>query len=109
MAVPLAGCGSSTNAPASYQGPPLIAAKADVSVTLDGKSHTCVVALNNEPQGNTIPCDDVVPFLRDELRLPKGSIYDILGEHDAEKTEVARVATHLKDAGYRFIGGHDEQ
>jgi hypothetical protein len=109
IALPLAGCGSSTEAPASYQGPPLIATKADVIVTLDGKRHACVVALNNEQQGNNISCDEVVPFVRDELRLPKGSVYDIHGDKDADKAEFARVAANLKSAGYRFIGGHEEQ
>lgn len=109
IAIPLAGCGSSTEAPASYQGPPLIAAKADVIVTLDGKQHVCVVALNNEQQGNNIACDDVVAFVKDELRLPSGSVYDIHGDKDADKAEVARVAAGLKGAGYRFIGGHEEQ
>ena len=104
----LASCGSSTEAPAAYQGPPLIAAKADVIVTLDGKSHTCIVALNNEPQGNNIACNDVVPFVKDELRLPSGAIYDIHGDHDADKAEIGRVGNNLKAAGYRFIGGHEE-
>src|SRR5271170_6615353 len=98
MAASLPGCGSSTDAPASYQGPPLIAAKADVIVTLVGKSHTCIVALNNEPQGNNIACDDVVPFVKDELRLPSGAIYDIHGDHDADKAEIGRVGTNLKAA-----------
>jgi hypothetical protein len=109
IAIPLAGCGSSTEAPASYQGPPLIATKADVIVTLEGKSHACVVALNNEQQGNNISCDDVVSFVRDELRLPSGSVYDIHGDKDADKAQVARVGAALKGAGYRFIGGHEEQ
>jgi hypothetical protein len=109
LAVPLAGCGSSTEAPASYQGPPLIATKADVIVTLDGEHHGCVVALNNEQQGNNISCDDVVPFVRDELRLPGGSVYDIRGDKGADKAEIARVGANLKGAGYRFIGGHEEQ
>lgn len=109
MYASLASCGSSTDAPASYQGPPLIAAKADVIVTLDGKSHTCVVALNAEPQGNNIACNDVVSFVKDELRLPSGAIYDIHGDHDADQAEIGRVGTNLKAAGYRFIGGHEER
>jgi hypothetical protein len=105
----LAGCGSSTEAPAPYQGPPLIAAKADVIVTLDGKQHVCVVALYNEQQGNSIACDDVVAFVRDELRLPSRSVYDIHGDKNADQAELARVAASLKAAGYRFIGGHEEE
>jgi hypothetical protein len=108
IVVPLAGCGSSTETPAPYQGPPLIASKADVIVTIDAKGHACLVALNNEQQGNNISCDDLIPFVRDELRLPSGSVYDIHGDKDADKAEVARVGALLKGAGYRFIGGHEE-
>ena len=65
----LAGCGPSA--------PPPIDAKPNVIVTLDGKSHACVVALYSEANGSSISCTDVVPFVRDELRLAKGAIYDI--------------------------------
>jgi hypothetical protein len=109
IAVLLAGCGSSTEAPAAYQGPPLIAAKPDAIVTLDAKSHLCVVALSNEQQGNSIPCDDVVPFLKDELRMAPGSIYDIHADQGADPAQLARLSANLKSAGYRFIGGHEER
>lgn len=95
----LAGCGRSASTP------PKIAEKADVIVTLDGKRHACVVALYNEPNGSAIPCSDVVPFVKDELRLPSGSIYDIRTSAGADEAEMARVGASLKGAGYRFIGG----
>lgn len=109
IAVPLAGCGSSTEAPAAYQGPPLIAAKPDAIVTLDAKTHLCVVALSSEQQGNSIPCDDLIPFLKDELRVAPGSIYDIHADQGTDPAQFARVAANLKSAGYRFIGGHEER
>lgn len=109
IAVTLSGCGSSTETPSAYQGPPLIAAKPDVIVTLDAKTHMCIVALSSEQQGNSIPCDDIVPFLKDELRLGPGSIYDIHADHGADPAQLARVAASLKGAGYRFIGGHEER
>jgi hypothetical protein len=94
----LAGCGSSANAPDS--GPPPIAAKPDVLVTLDGEHHTCIVALSSEAQGSTIACDDVVPFVRDELRVPGGSIYEIRTIPKVEQAELAKVEASLKSAGY---------
>jgi hypothetical protein len=97
----LAGCGPSTNTPA----PGRIATKPDVIVTMDGARHACVVALNSETQGSTISCDDVVPFLRDELRVPSGSIYDVRTLPGVDKAALAKVDTSLRDAGYRFIGG----
>jgi hypothetical protein len=99
----LAGCGRSANTPAPD--PPPIAAKPDVIVTLDGVRHACVVALYSEAQGSAIPCDGVVPFIRDELRLPSGAIYEIRTIPDVDETARARVAASLKGAGYRFIGG----
>lgn len=100
----LAGCGSSTNPSASV--PPAIAAKPDVIVTFDGERHTCVVALFSEAQGSIIPCPDIVPFMRDELRLASGSVYDTRTIAPVEPAEVAKTTQNLKDAGYRFIGGH---
>jgi hypothetical protein len=93
----LAGCGRSSNAP--------IAARPDVIITFNGARHACVVALYNEPQGSTISCSDLVPFLRDELRLSSGSIYDVHTVSNADEAEMTRVAASLKAAGYRFIGG----
>jgi hypothetical protein len=95
----LAGCGPSANPPDSK--PPPVAAKPDVIITLDGERHTCVVALSSEAQGSAIACDDVVPFVRDELRVPSGSIYDILTIPNIEQAEVAKVEASLKAGGYR--------
>lgn len=99
----LAGCGpsASTSAPASAP----IAARPDVIITLDGVRHACVVALYNEALGSIIPCRDVVPFVRDELRVPSGSIYDIRTVSNVDEAEITRVGASLKAAGYRFIGG----
>ena len=81
--------------------PPPIAAKPDVLVTLDGEHHTCIVAISSEAQGSTIACDDVVPFVRDELRVPGGSIYEIRAIPKVEQAELAKVEASLKRAGYR--------
>lgn len=99
----LLGCGSSGNAPAVS---PAIAAKPDVNITFDAENRACIVALYAEPQGSTIPCADLIPFLRDELRLPSGSIYDTHMAAKVDSAEVAKTTQNLKDAGYRFIGGH---
>jgi hypothetical protein len=101
----LVGCGSSSNAPAPETAP-VIAAKADVVITVDGVQHACVVALPSEPQGSSIPCTDVIAFLRDELRVPSGAIYDLRTTPPVDAAEVIKVRASLKDAGYRFIGGH---
>lgn len=103
-AVALAGCGSSSNAPQSSApiGIP------DVIVTLDGKQHTCVVALSSEATGNVVSCDDVASFIRDELRVRKGSLYDLRTTPDVDRAEVARIGARLQTAGYLFVGGHEE-
>jgi hypothetical protein len=101
----IAGCGSSSNTAV----PPRIAAKADVVIAFDGRNHACVVALSSEEQGSTVPCGEVVPFVRDELRVPSGAIYDTRTISQTDKAEMARVADNLKGAGYRFIGGHADR
>lgn len=97
----LFGCGSGGNAPTSAAP---IAAKPDVFITFDGANQACLVALYSEPQGSTIPCAEVVPFLKDELRLPSGSIYDTRATGKADEAEMAKTTRTLNEAGYRFIG-----
>jgi hypothetical protein len=102
----LAGCGQPTNTPApAPAAPPPIAAKPDVIVTLDGARHDCVVALYSEAQGNIISCDDVVAFVRDELRVPSGAIYDIRTAPNIDEAQRTKVEANLKGAGYRYIRG----
>ncbi len=101
IAIALAGCGPS----ASPSVPPMIAAKADVIVTLDGARHSCVVARYDEPQGSIVPCSDVVPFIKDELGVASGAVYDVRTIPEVDKDEMARVVASLNGAGYRFIGG----
>lgn len=100
----LAACGSSHKAPApvSAQMTPNPA----VIITFDGDRNMCVVALSREDQGNIIPCADVVPFIRDELRVASDAIYDTrtIGKFDA--AEMAKTTQSLNSAGYRFNGGH---
>ena len=106
----LLGCGSSTRAPApeSASIPPPLADKPDVIVTFDGARHACVVALYDEPQGSAIACAELIPFLRDELRVPSGAIYDIRTIPTFDAAEMAKTAASLEGAGYRFIGGRHE-
>jgi hypothetical protein len=100
----LVGCGSSTNAPVPV--PAAIAAKPDVIITFDANRHTCLVALANEALGSIVPCADVIPFMRDELRVASGSIYDTRTIGKFDQAEIASTTQHLNEAGYRFIGGH---
>ena len=99
----LAGCGPS----ASTSIPPKIAERADVIVTVDGGRHACVVALYKEPQGSAVPCGEVVSFIRDELRVASGGIYDVHTIPEVDEAELDRVVGNLRDAGYRFIGGRE--
>jgi hypothetical protein len=93
------GCGASSGTP------PKIAERPNVTITLDGNRHACVVALDKEPQGSTVPCKEAVSFVKDELRVQPGSIYDIHTVATVADTDIASVRAALDDAGYRFIGG----
>jgi hypothetical protein len=97
----LGGCGSGAGTP--VPAPPPIAAKPDVIVTIDGPHQACVVALSNEAQGSTIACAEVTAFIRDELRVPSGGIYDIRTIAEVDKAEIAKVEDALRGAGYRFM------
>jgi hypothetical protein len=99
MPVLLVGCGRSATTPGAASAP----GNPDATVTFDAGRHACVVALRSETQGSTIPCRDLVPFLRDELRLPSGSICHIRSIGEVDKAEMTRVEASLDAAGYRFI------
>ena len=95
----LAGCGRSSNSPAS---PPAAAAKPDIIVTVDGERHACVVAKYGEPTGSTIGCAEVVPFVRDELRVRDGSSYELRGLAAVDTVETNKVRAALDGAGFRL-------
>ena len=95
----VASCGASSGTP------PKIAERPNVIITLDGNRHACVVALDKEPQGSAVPCKEAVSFVKDELRVQPGSIYDIRTVATVGDTEIASVRSALDEAGYRFIGG----
>lgn len=59
---------------------------------------------HNEPQGSAVPCGDVVSFLKDELRVASGAVYDVRTIPQVNDSEMARVVGDLNGAGYRFIG-----
>jgi len=103
MLMSLMGCGKSTGGADSTP----IASRPDVTVKYDGKRQKCVVALPTETQGSVIACEDVVSFVKDELRVPGNSIYDLgtIPESDPHPAEIAKVRASLDGAGYRFIGG----
>jgi hypothetical protein len=104
VACSLFGCGSSGTAPAPVSAP--IASKPDVIITFDGVNHACVAALYTEPQGSTVPCADLIPFLKDELRVKNGAIFETRTTGKPDDAEVAKTTQALKDAGFQFIGGH---
>lgn len=93
----LVSCGSGTG--------PKLAERPDVTITLDGNRHACVVALDKEPQGSTVQCKEAVSFIKDELRVQRGAIYDIRTVANVDNAEIASVRDALNGAGYRFIGG----
>jgi hypothetical protein len=74
---------------------------AAVTVTLDGVHHVCNVELSAEAHPSSIACSDIVPFLRDELRLPSGAVYDLRSDQTVDAAELATVSANLKGAGYR--------
>jgi hypothetical protein len=92
----LAGCGPSANTPGQSG-----SSTPDVIVTVDSEHHSCVVALNGEPQGSTIACAELVPFVRDELRRASGSTYAIRTVGKVDDRETDTVESSLKGAGYR--------
>jgi ABC-type Fe3+-hydroxamate transport system substrate-binding protein len=100
----LSGCGRAED-PATRvaAATPAVAPTPDVIVTLDGKTRDCLVALSREAQGSAVACDDVAPFLRDELRVPSGAVYALHASADIDSAQVAKVNAALQGAGYRSL------
>jgi hypothetical protein len=89
----LAACGSSNEASAP--------SSPSVKVTLEGAHQLCHIALSTETQASSIACSDVVAFLRDELRLPSGAVYELGADSKVDPAELATVSANLQNAGYR--------
>lgn len=87
----LAGCGKS--GPSSNK-------PADVSIKVDGTRHKCIVALAKEPQGNVISCDELASFIKEELRLPSGSVYELGSVPPVDDSAMTKARASLNDAGY---------
>ncbi len=100
----VAACGSRSAEPAIDASPPSTSEKADVTIVVDGTSHACVVSLAREAQGSSIPCKEVIAFIKEELRFASGSSYD-LRLRGAEEADAVNLRTSLRDAGYRPLGG----
>jgi hypothetical protein len=103
MCILLAGCGKPSETP-----PPAAAdagGAADVTVTLDGVHHECVVTLAHEQHGSTIACSDIGAFLKDELRLSAGATYDLQTTPPVSAEELSTLKQGLNTAGYRMMGG----
>jgi hypothetical protein len=98
----VAACGASNNAPTSVL--PQSANKADVLVTLDSVHHECMVTLSKEEHGNSIACGDIIPFLKDELRLPTGATFDVRTTQEVSKADSGNLRKSLSAAGYRSVG-----
>ena len=81
----------------------MAAANPDIIVTVDGEHHACVVAKYGEPTGSTIGCADVVPFVRDELRVHDGSSYELRGLAAGDTVETKSVRAALDGAGFRLV------
>jgi hypothetical protein len=94
----LAACGSSNDASAPAAPSK---AKADVTIRLDGVHHVCNVALPTEEHPSSIACADVAAFVRDELRVPSGAVYDLRADPQGEPSELTSISASLKNAGYR--------
>jgi hypothetical protein len=101
FSVLLPGCGKSGTSSSAAP----IGTRSDVTVTFDGKRRKCAVKLSSEAQGSSISCDDVVPFVKEELRLPSGSFYDIRTGSEGDEGEIDKIRASLNSAGYRLAGG----
>lgn len=100
----LVACGSRSDGSSSKAALPPTGEKADVTILFDGSQPACVVSLASEAQGSSIPCKDVAAFVSDELRVARGSSYE-LRMRGAADPEVARVRASLEGAGYRPVSG----
>ena len=104
----VAACGSQSAGPATNVASSPTAEKADVTIVVDGARHACVVSLLREAQGSSIPCNEVIAFIKEELRVASGSSYD-LRLHGAAESEAASLRNSLRGAGFRPVVRRDSR
>ena len=102
----VAACGSRSAEPATDASSPSSSEKADVTIVVEGASHACVVSLASEAQGSSIPCKEVIAFIKEQLRVASGSSYD-LRLRGAEEADAVALRLSLRDAGYRPWSGRN--
>jgi hypothetical protein len=78
---------------------------ADALVTFNGPKNTCEVALRGSVSAQAMPSGEVVPYLVDEVKLPKGALFDIVTIPNVNVAEYEQVMAALKAAGYKRVPG----
>ena len=78
--------------------------KADVLITFNGPKNICEVALVGATP-KPLPCTQVVSYLVNDLKLPKGALFDVKTIPDVNVSEYESVMAALKTAGYNLTPG----
>jgi hypothetical protein len=69
-------------------------------LTFDGPAHACRVTLSDTSVTKAMPCSQVVLYLSNELKLPKGSSFDWRTITDVDEHEYTQTLKALTEAGY---------
>jgi hypothetical protein len=74
--------------------------KAAFILIFDGPVHACQVTSSGTSVTKAMPCSQVLPYLINELRLPKGSYFDWWTITDVDEHEYTQTLKALAEGGY---------
>ena len=79
--------------------------KPDFVVTFDGPNGDCLVAHVVTASAKHIPCDQVVSYVANDLKLPAGALFEIATIPDVRERDFDHVMAALSAAGYKLTPG----
>ena len=79
--------------------------KADAVVTFNGPAKCCEVLVAGDSVPQSMPCLQVVSYLAQQRKLPRGACVDWQTIPDVDVAEFDLVMSALREAGYQQSSG----
>lgn len=78
---------------------------ADTVVTFNGPTDSCAVSRPGHAIKQSMPCLQVPAYVANTLKLPRGSLFDLVTIPDVNVAEYDHVMSELKAEGYGLTRG----
>lgn len=78
---------------------------ADMVVTFNGPTGSCAISRPGSATTQSMPCLQVPAYVAKTLKLPRGSLFDLVTIPDVNVAEYSQVMSELKAEGYGLTPG----